>query len=149
MKRIVFIGLAVIFMLISLLAVNCGNDSLESLEGNIKWTETTLPFSCTYDPPPTGYVNPDGDYKVAVGGQLENIANGKVSVFSAIFRLYNSADEVVGEKVFNLVESGEPRELVSNQHTNIGFEQNYTEEIVRYDVLVTDSDGNEYLCVRN
>jgi len=149
MKRIIVISIAVVLALLPALAMSCsgGGDS-KDLEGKIKWTETAPFFSCSYDPPPTGYVNVNGDYKVTLYGQVQNVSKDKLELVSVIRRLYNSADEMVGEVVTNPNPLG-CYEIHPAQHTWMGFTENYPQEVVSYDVFVTDIDGNEYLCLRD
>ena len=140
MKRQALICLIVILILIPAMIVNCSSDGSVSLENNVNWTETTYPFNCTYEPPPEGYINDGGDYKVNLGGQVRNTSNGTVEISSVIFRLYNSAGKIVLEKIFDGCK------LESNQHSSVGFEEQIEEEVVRYEVFVTDSEGTEYSC---
>jgi len=143
MKRIAVISLAVALVLFPTLAMNCGSGGgSENLEGKIKWIETE-PLTCLYDPGQSW----EGDYQVAMYGEMENVSKHKLKVFSAVFRLYNSAGEVVGEQIFGY--EGYPEVRPNQIFSSPGFTLYYAEEVVRYDVFVTDSQGKEYICLRD
>jgi len=149
MKRIAVISLAVVLVLFPTLAMNCGGggDS-ENLEGKTKWTETE-PLTCSYDPPPAGYVSVSGDYKVTFTGHAQNVSKDKLELVSVIVRLYNSADEVVGERISNPNPLGSYETRPNQIFCSLGGYEYYAQEVVRYDVFVTDSQGNEYICLRD
>ena len=149
MKRIAVIGLAVVLVLFPTLAMNCGgggdseNLDIKNPEGKIKWIETQ-PLVCSYSQDRSA----DEAYGVSVGGELERVTNDTVTVFSVIIRLYNSSGEVVSDMIDDYAWK-DGFSFSTYSHWDWSFTVYYAQEVVRYDVFVTDSQGNEYICLRD
>jgi hypothetical protein len=130
----------------------------ESLEGKIKWVESEYnPFTCVYHQD----VPQENPYEVNINGVLVNVSQENVNVASLIFRFYNQADEKLS---FYNMTAGEMRDEIIVDHNFLWaasvllrpgeegwgaiFNQFFAEEVVRYEVFITDSQGNEYDCIR-
>jgi len=130
-----------------------------SLEGKIKWVESEYnPFTCVYRQD----VPQENPYEININGVLVNVSQENVNVASLIFRFYNQA----GEKVsFSNMTTGEMRDEIIVDHNFLWsasvmlrpgeegwgaiYNQFFAEEVVRYEVFITDNQGNEYACIRD
>jgi hypothetical protein len=137
--RGIILGLAVVLALLPALAMSCGGGAnVENLEGKIEWTEN---YPSTYLYSQSG--PPEQAYKLYVSGQATNVSKDKLKVFSFVIKLYNYAGEKVGEQTFD--QSYSPA-VSPGGVIHWSFTHYYAERIVRYDVIVTDSQGKEYAC---
>jgi len=140
------------------LAVSCSEGEMaKDLEGKIRWTELD-PFTCVYRQD----VAPENPYEVDISGQLVNISQENVNVASLVIRFYNQAgeklsfydmqgEEMRDEKTFDHRDWYGAPVLLAPGEEGWGaiFNQYFAEEVVRYDVFVTDSHGKEYACLRD
>ena len=139
MKRIAVVSLAVVLALLPALAMNCGGGAnVESLEGKIEWIEN---YPSTYLYSQSG--PPEKAYKVYVSGQATNLSKDRLNVPSLIIRLYNSAGEKLYEEIFDRSWSSD---LYPGNALGMNFSQYLSEGVTHYDVIVTDSQGKEYVC---
>lgn len=146
MKKIAIISLAVVLILIPVLAMNCGSNGdntnldIKSPQGKIKWIETQ-PLVSSYSESRSA----DEAYAVTIGGELALIGNDTVEMYSVIIRLYNSSDGVVDDDIDDR-SLGDPV-FSPTSHYTTSFTKYFAEDVVRYEVFVTDSEGTEYACV--
>ena len=134
-------------MLLPALVMGCdsdseGNDDLNNsnLGENLHWNVISpLSWSLIQNP-----FTLEETYELTLSGSLQNLSAEKtVGIYSIIIRFYNAQDEVVAEHITDLSSSPEFRPA---QAHIVDASGTYTHEIERYDVLVTDSQGNEYPC---
>jgi len=144
MRRIAVVGLAVILALFPALAMSCGGDGdgggPKSPEGQMIWTETQE-FACTFSPDRAE----EEAYEVTVGGELKNRSEDTVEVWAVIIRLYNRDGGVVADEIDDRAWAPE---FTPTMHYDWSFTRYYAQEVVRYDVLVTDSTGKKYVCIK-
>ena len=139
MKKIVVISLAVILGLSLAMAIGCGSSkNPDDLEGKISWNED---YPAIYLFSKIGL--PEQAYKVYVKGQATNLSKDMLNVSSLVIRLYNSAGEKLYEEIFD--RSWSP-ELYPGGVLGQSFTQYLSEGVTHYDVIVTDSQGKEYMC---
>jgi len=139
MKKIVAISLAVILGLSLALAIGCGGSkNPDDLEGKIGWNED---YPAIYLLSKSG--PPEQAYKVYVRGQATNLSKDRLNVASLVIRLYNSNGEKLYEEIFDRNFSPD---LYPDGALGMNFSQYLSEGITHYDVIVTDSQGREYVC---
>ena len=139
MKKIVVIGLAVFLGLSLALAIGCGGSKdPDDLEGKIGWNEDYPAIYLFSKSRP-----PEQAYKVYVKGKATNLSKDRLNVFSLAIRLYNSAGEKLYEEIFD--RSWSP-DLYPGNELGMNFSQYLSEGVTHYDVIVTDSQGKEYIC---
>jgi len=139
MKKIVVISMAAFFGLSLALTIGCGGSKDSSdLGGKIGWNED---FPALYLSTEIG--RPEQAYKVYVKGEATNLSKDRLSVPSLIVRCYNSTGEKLYEEIFDRSYSPD---LYPGNTLGMNFSQYLSERVTHYDVIVTDSQGREYMC---
>ena len=108
------------------------------INGNGKITYREYYFTCEYvqDGPP------ETPYELQIDATVENVSQKNVEISSVVFRFYNQAGEMIGDHSIYELYNGNT--IAPGWGHGTGFSKYVSEEAVRYEVTVTDSEGKEY-----
>ena len=122
--------------LLALLA--CGGT--KNGEGKITYSEYY--FTCEYVQGGPEVIPPETPYELQIDATVENMSQENVEISSVVFRFYNQAGEMIGDHTIYELYNGNT--IAPGWGHGTGFNKYLPEEVVRYDVTVTDSEGKEY-----
>ena len=107
--------------------------------GNVAYREYS--FTCEYvqDGPP------ETPYELCISGEVVNAGQANVEISSVVCRFYNQAGEMIGNHTSYQLYGGNTIAPGWGHGVDMGSHVFYfSEEVVRYEVTVTDREGKEY-----